>query len=205
MSKRVQFLWIAVIVIATSFLFIFASERLGASAIAGHAISYGPECSDETDAGIEVSVYGELYVESVDVTMKDVCVDNDKLSEFECMDKGVTRTYFSCNSVGAICNNGACVSTKASGDSNEYFALLDDTGFSPDRFTISVGDTVTWINVREEYDSAFLIGAQKNTHIKSEILAVGESFSYTFNEEDVGKNVFVDGILISYDQWIFVE
>ena len=58
LSKRVQFLWIAVIVIATSFLFIFASESLGSSAIAGHAISYGPECSDETDAGIEVSVYG---------------------------------------------------------------------------------------------------------------------------------------------------
>jgi hypothetical protein len=204
LSKQTQFLWVAIVVIGTIFLFNFASYRLDNTAIAGQAIFYGPECEAETDAGLDISNFGEVYIPSVDVTMKDVCVDNFQLLEFECTDKGVVKEYFFCSKLGYSCLDGVCVSDSGK-SGKEHIVLLDDSGFSPDELTIAIGDTVTWVNVRVEFDSALLIGAQKNTHIKSEMLSVGESYSYTFSEEEMGRNVFVDGILISYESFVYVE
>jgi plastocyanin len=77
-------------------------------------------------------------------------------------------------------------------------------GFDPEELTITVGDTIEFVNVRDgNYKLAMLVGAQGHTEIKSGVLKVGESYSYTFNEAD--NYIFVDGILTTYTLKIIVE
>ncbi len=79
-----------------------------------------------------------------------------------------------------------------------------DEGFDPDELTISVGDTIDFVNAREgDYLQAMLLGTQGHTSIKSSLLDVGESYSYTFTEAD--SYTFVDGILTTYTFALTVE
>ncbi|WP_440951919.1 cupredoxin domain-containing protein [Methanococcoides sp. FTZ1] len=62
--------------------------------------------------------------------------------------------------------------------SMEYEVLIEDFKFKPDTLQISVGDTVTWINM----DSAPHTATSNDEGFDSGSLSKGESFSFTFEE-----------------------
>ena len=78
------------------------------------------------------------------------------------------------------------------------------TEFDPNEITINVGDTVEWENVREgNLHLAMVIGAQKCTIIKSEVLDTGETFSWTF--ENVETCTVIDAITTTQIMKVHVE
>ena len=62
--------------------------------------------------------------------------------------------------------------------SMEYEILIEDFKFKPETVQISVGDTVTWVNM----DSAPHTATSNNEGFDSGGLSEGESFSFTFEE-----------------------
>tara|TARA_Y100000310_G_scaffold276540_1_gene293745 strand:+ start:1236 stop:1808 length:573 start_codon:yes stop_codon:yes gene_type:complete len=85
-----------------------------------------------------------------------------------------------------------------------YTIQFVDDGFDPTELTISAGDTVVWENARTgNYLQAMLLGTRTYTDIKSDLLEVGESYNYTF--EEAGEYIFVDAILTTYVNTITVE
>jgi len=60
---------------------------------------------------------------------------------------------------------------------------LDDTGFEVDDITISVGDTVNFVNLRTgKAKTALLIGINKCRDLRSKIFHYEESYSWKFDE-----------------------
>jgi plastocyanin len=62
-----------------------------------------------------------------------------------------------------------------SGQANIY---LQENGFHPQRLTVKVGTTITWVNK----DPVFHSVVEDNNLFQSALLAIGQSFSYTFNQ-----------------------
>ena len=75
-----------------------------------------------------------------------------------------------------------------------HYVSFTSKGFEPTKLTIKVGDTIIWKNERVK-DSALLLGSQSCKFIKSEILAPGEQFSWTFDAAI--SCPFVDGIFVT--------
>lgn len=79
-----------------------------------------------------------------------------------------------------------------------------NSGFEPTEITIAAGDTIQWVNAREgNLDQAMLLGTRSYTNIRSEMLEIGESYSWTFDE--AGEYIFVDAILTTYVHTVTVE
>lgn len=62
--------------------------------------------------------------------------------------------------------------------SMEYEVLIEDFKFKPETLQISVGDTVTWVNM----DTAPHTATSNDEGFDSGSLSEGESFSFTFEE-----------------------
>ncbi|SES86721.1 Plastocyanin [Methanococcoides vulcani] len=62
--------------------------------------------------------------------------------------------------------------------SKDHEVLIEDFKFKPTKLQISVGDTVTWINM----DSAAHTATSNDEEFDSGSLSKGESFSFTFAE-----------------------
>ena len=78
------------------------------------------------------------------------------------------------------------------------------TGFEPNELSVNVGDTVEWINEREgTLNKAQIIGSRQCTSIRGPILLTGESYSYTFEEEE--ECLFVDAITVNQIMTVTVE
>lgn len=85
-----------------------------------------------------------------------------------------------------------------------YTVEMNNDGFEHDKITIAVGDSVKWENVRTgSYKKAMVIGTQKCNGVKSKILEIGESYSYTFNE--AMTCTIVDGILTTQLMKVIIE
>ncbi len=65
--------------------------------------------------------------------------------------------------------------------SKDHEVLIEDFEFKPATLQISVGDTVTWINM----DSAAHTATSSDEGFDSGSLSKGESFSFTFEEEGI--------------------
>ncbi len=65
--------------------------------------------------------------------------------------------------------------------SKDHEVLIEDFEFKPATLQISVGDTVTWINM----DSAPHTATSNDEGFDSGSLSKGESFSFTFEEEEI--------------------
>lgn len=91
-----------------------------------------------------------------------------------------------------------------SNSEDKHVVEFTNDGFEPSELTIAVGDTVEWVNSRSgQYDKAMLLGTRSYTNIKSTMLEIDESFSWTFDE--AGDYIFVDAILTTYVNKITVE
>ena len=82
--------------------------------------------------------------------------------------------------------------------------LLIDGGFDVEELQISVGDTVTWENVRFDKNmKAMIIGTRNCRAMKSTLFDPGESFSYTFNEP--GECFIVGGVFTRQSMKVIVR
>ncbi|MBT3297874.1 hypothetical protein HN385_03045 [archaeon] len=61
---------------------------------------------------------------------------------------------------------------------------IETTEFNPSELTINVGDTVQWINTRDDntIKTAMILGNRECNYIRSSILQYGETFQWTFTE-----------------------
>jgi len=81
---------------------------------------------------------------------------------------------------------------------------MNNEGFSVEEITIKVGEKVEWKNVRTgSFKTAMILGTQKCSQVKSQILNAGESFSYTFDK--AMTCTIVDGILTTTSMKLIVE
>ncbi len=81
---------------------------------------------------------------------------------------------------------------------------LIEGGFSTDSITIKVGDSVVWKNEREgRYTKGLIIGAQKCRAVRSDFLAPGDSFTWTFTKAETC--LIVDGIYTTEVMKVIVE
>ena len=81
---------------------------------------------------------------------------------------------------------------------------MSNEGFSVEEITIKVGEKVEWKNVRTgSFKTAMILGTQKCSQVKSQILNFGESYSYTFDK--AMTCTIVDGILTTTSMKLTVE
>ena len=82
---------------------------------------------------------------------------------------------------------------------------ITEDGFEPNQLTISVGDTVEWVNVRvsNTLNKAMVIGTQKCSEAQSDIFETDETFEWTFSEAE--RCIFVDGITTTQIVTITIE
>lgn len=83
-----------------------------------------------------------------------------------------------------------------------HTVIINETKFVPAKLTIQKGDTVVW-DVQRTKTSALLMGVRNCAEIRSETMTEGDSFSYTFEEEE--ECTFVDAIIVSATMKVMVE
>ncbi len=90
-------------------------------------------------------------------------------------------------------------------DETEFTVQMTDDGFVPETLTLNVGDTITWVNEREDppLHQAMVVGLRLHNDILSPVLLPGETYTWTFTE--TGEYDIVDGILSSASMEIIVE
>ncbi len=180
-SKAAGFLLVAIIVVGALLLFSLFSNNLGDGAIAGEAVRLGSGCVLETDNGLDLTNFG--LVETYTAVYEDYCVDWTNLVEYYCDARGnVIEIEYECSLDENVCSSGACIPEEEV-DTSIYIVEFVDEGFSVEELTISIGDTVEFVNSRKDMQ-AMLIGAQGHTEIKSEKLNLGESYTHQFIEVD---------------------
>lgn len=74
--------------------------------------------------------------------------------------------------------------TEEESESTVTVVEIDVTEFDPSELTISVGDTVQWVNTRDEstIKTAMVLGNRECNYIRSSLLQYGETFEWTFTE-----------------------
>ena len=70
---------------------------------------------------------------------------------------------------------------------------ITDKGFAPEKTIIKAGQTVIWKNKQKNLQ-ALVYGVREISHLKSQIMKRGQTFSWTFTEE--GEYTYVDGVVI---------
>ncbi len=89
-------------------------------------------------------------------------------------------------------------------DETLHTVEMNNEGFGVEEITINAGEKVEWKNVRTgAFKTAMVLGTQKCSQVKSQILNTGESFSYTFDK--AMTCTIVDGILTTTSMKLTVE
>jgi len=90
---------------------------------------------------------------------------------------------------------------------SSHVVEMTTAGFDVDELSVRVGDTVAWVNNRQEkingINNALVLGTFECRGIKSGIIKLGESYTYTF-EEALDCEV-VDGIFTEEKMRVVVE
>ena len=75
----------------------------------------------------------------------------------------------------------------------EVKVILTENGLEPNIVNVKLNEKVTWVNQRKSLD-ALVLGVREISAMKSDYLAPGEEFVWTF--EKAGTYTYVDGIII---------
>jgi len=85
-----------------------------------------------------------------------------------------------------------------------HIVEVTDDGFDPEEITIKLGDTVEWLDVREDKpEQAMIVGSRWCNYVRSDIFDSGESYSWTF--EETGTCTIVDGLTTVYASKVIIE
>ena len=160
-----------------------------------------------TDNGPEevVEVKGDLEAEAEEETVEE---NEDKEDKEDKEDDPVEQEVITGDAVAEVKTEPVVKKTvkkvvKKTGPKT-HTVELDNTGFAVDDITVSVGDTVNFINLRTgKAKTALLIGTNKCRELRSKIFHYEESYSWKFDEPM--NCVVVGGIFTTQSMKVIVK
>ena len=90
------------------------------------------------------------------------------------------------------------------GSGTTHVVKVTVKGFDPNEITIKVGDSIQWENARSgNLNKAIILGSQQCTRIKSQILLIGDTFTWEFDKAETCT--IIDAITTTQIMKVHVE